>query len=80
MACCLSDSGDSEILLPALDSQLDISGSQARMLQHMAKGAGMMPYASAKDKCVELTEFTVCLSYFLGSGVLAALGAHNEYM
>lgn len=59
MACCLHDGDQPDLLLDALESQLDIPGSQARMLKHMAKSARMMPCAAATKECPTLTEFMV---------------------
>lgn len=61
VACCLHDGDQPDLVLDALESQLDIPGSQARTLKHMAKSAGMMPCANATKECPALTDFMVCL-------------------
>eukprot|EP00892_Ulva_mutabilis_P006679 jgi/Ulvmu1/4383/UM002_0108.1 len=58
LACCLHDSQQPEILLAALESQLDITSGQARMLQNLAQNAGMQSYSSAKQACPALEEYT----------------------
>lgn len=60
LACCLHDGHEQDQLLAALESQLDITSGQARMLQHLAESSRMCTYGTAKQTCPALGDYTVC--------------------